>query len=187
MLDELSLGTYTSELSRIHISTVEDLVHAVDHAHEDLSRLGIKDHDMENIKHYIRSHSGDIEEHEKTSAASAVKNINELGSDGANEELPEGWAQHSYNGQVYYHNEDTGESSWGRPQQGLPKGWIRHVQNGQEFYHNEISGASSWVHPSDISNKEGNEYHSNSNILERGQSPSRSVHMEREEDEDEDE
>ena len=73
--------------------------------------------------------------------------------DGEPQQVAAGWVEyHTPDGTPYYHNADTGETTWDKPALVLP---VEAVEQWQEFftedgvayYHNAASRQSLWEHP----------------------------------------
>ena len=67
--------------------------------------------------------------------------------DGA-ETIEEWEARHDEEGNVYYFNRKTQESSWTKPDASLPEGWHEYAaEDGRVYYRNETTGDSQWEKP----------------------------------------
>lgn len=72
--------------------------------------------------------------------------------------LPRPWIEiMAPDGRPYYHNTETGETTWDRPDK-KPKKWTEHkTPEGQVYYYNAQNGESVWEKPEDIDAEEEEE------------------------------
>jgi hypothetical protein len=70
-----------------------------------------------------------------------------------NHGVPRGWTKHDGDGQTYYTNVHTGETTFNMPQlPAAPQGWItRPSSKHGHYYKNSITGDKTWDHPHDES------------------------------------
>lgn len=72
--------------------------------------------------------------------------------------LPGGWSEYrTYDGDLYYYNEDLGSCAWERPQpEELPDGWARfRAEDGEKYYVDRQTGTSQWERPRSASTNAG--------------------------------
>ena len=82
---------------------------------------------------------------ERVLAAAAVEIVS------ASADLPEGWAAvRDGDGNIYYYNATTRESSWEVPVE-LRHGWVKlmHEESGHAYFHHAASGLQLWSAPTD--------------------------------------
>ena len=85
---------------------------------------------------------------------------------GEHENNQEEWTiSYDENGNEYYYNNDTGESSWTKPTT-LDSEWTTsYDENGNEYYVNNITGESRWTLPNSV--QEVKNLGTGSNIFQR--------------------
>ena len=73
-------------------------------------------------------------------------------ADAAGSGLPPGWEEliDTVSGDVYWYNEDLGETTWSRPGgPTLPAGWEQLIDDdtGDSYYYHKPTGTTSWERP----------------------------------------
>ena len=65
---------------------------------------------------------------------------------------PRGWSEHSHEGDTYYNNDHTGETTFTKPTlPAAPEGWSVHAHgdDGEYYFENDADGELQWHHPHD--------------------------------------